>query len=542
MKTKLLVVFSSLPFLIFIFCESRAQTLDDATAIAEYKLKEIEYTQKYDGLYRDIKIKEAWLEYQQKKNIVMSAPRGGELSERDMRDHLVDKGLIDDLSLTGRELTELRRRYYQELYEVNQRYRVMNFDGDIDYCRFDKVEGDMQSVVSTLSRRYPDAIVVRDAQDARGALRSKINARKTALTQAEQATMEAITEGNKCREFCVIWNVPAHLLQSDVLLKCKPQLISEMRQVSELSKRAEEGFRGFKVKRAEALSYGESCVRECRDLGGAMERINTLNPYPFNKCAEYMLRQESGPDASEYVKKNIDLRYNDLLARMRRINEILPLTNNVILNCDWNTLGRMKQDALQALPEENCIRNYPVFANLRNSINDLDRKREVRINELRPLANRMLKNIDFCEGYFKIPAVNPNIPYNQPSWDENRVNLYNDERTALDFAVREAFTQGYGNCLRDLIARANALPPRIQVTARPRRRFDNPMLGGRPLDHCLSYGRNCDKPAADEFCRRNGLQKAVEWNVTRVQYTNILSGEKCDIPAKCDAFTFVVCE
>ena len=164
------------------------------------------------------------------------------------------------------------------------------------------------------------------------------------------------------------------------------------------------------------------------------------------------------------------------------------------------------------------------------------------MNELRPLADRMLKNIEFCEGYFKISAVNPSTPYNQPSWDENRVRLYNDERTALNFAVREASTQGYSNCLRDLIARANALPPQIQVTARPRRRFDRPVLAGRPLDHCMSYGRNCDKPAADEFCRRNGLQKAVEWHVDRSQYTSIFSGEKCDPPAKCDAFTFIVCE
>jgi hypothetical protein len=540
MKVKVVIIFLSLLFLLPHPLQAQG-SLQDSQEIAEYKQKEIDCTQKYEGLRLEICIKEAWLEYQQKRTVLM-APRGNEMTERDMRDHMRDPSMIDDMYITGRELTALRNKYYQELWQINQKYALREFDGDIEYCRFDKVESTMNSISTGLSRRYPEATIVRDAQDRNGLVRSKMNARRNELAGAEQAVSLAISEGSKAKDFCVIWDAPPALLQSDVLQKCKPHLIPAMKQVAELSKRAEEGFRRYKVQRDEALRYGESCVRECRDLTGAMDRINKLDPYPFNNCAAYMLRQESGIDASAYVKKNIDLKQNDLVARRDRINQILPLTNKVILNCDWNTLGRMKQDALQAIPEENCIRNYPVFANLRNSINNLDRKREARINELRPLAVRMLKNIELCEGYLKISPVNPNSPYNQPGWDENRVRLYNEERTALDFAVRESFTQGFSNCLKDLIARANVLPLKLQATARPGRRFDNPMLSGRPLDHCLSYAANCDKPAADEFCRRNGFQKASGWNVAPVAKTNIPSGQKCDAPSRCDAFISIVCE
>ena len=91
------------------------------------------------------------------------------------------------------------------------------------------------------------------------------------------------------------------------------------------------------------------------------------------------------------------------------------------------------------------------------------------------------------------------------------------------------------------IVRDNYPEPGIRTSSRTTR-FDKPMLSGRPLDHCLSYAAHCDKPAADEFCRRNGFQKASGWNVAPVAQTNIPSGQKCDAPSRCDAFINVVCE
>jgi hypothetical protein len=106
-------------------------------------------------------------------------------------------------------------------------------------------------------------------------------------------------------------------------------------------------------------------------------------------------------------------------------------------------------------------------------------------------------------------------------------------------ALQNQIIRLYATDLKDTktyLDQLGQIPPGSSTT------FNNPMLNGRPLDHCLSYAAHCDKPAADEFCRRNGFQKASGWNVAPVAQTNIPSGQKCDAPSRCDAFISVVCE
>lgn len=466
MKKKL-SVFLVLSFLVVFISDCYAASpLDSAISIVEYKQKENECREKYEGTKLEICIAEAWLEYQQKSETQMNV-RDQESSTRDMRGFVTDKQLVDDLSITGREvLPKLRAKYAQEIWQFNNDHKLelANFDTDVANCKFDEVKGKLRNIVATYSRRYPDSLVVRDAQDQKGLVWSKIDARKKEKDQGEQAAATAISKGNKDCEFCMSWDGPPSLLQSDVLNKCRPDLINQLKQVSEKSKRADADFKVFKTRREEAIRFGESVVKDCGDFKSALQKLNNLNPHPYEKCAD-LLKQESGPDAVDYVRRDINARVKDLNTRSQNINQILAGTNDVILRCDWNNLERMKQDALHALPEENCLRHYSSFANLRNGINDLDRKVRARIDEVNHLGAKMLKSVMFCEGYMKVPSNNPNSPYNQPSWDENRVKLYNDERTALDYHVKEAYTQGYASCLKDLIARSNALPPQLQSSA-----------------------------------------------------------------------------
>ena len=103
MKTKMPIAILAMLFLFSFPLFSHAQTAQDSVDIAEYKLKEMDCRNKYDGLKAEICIKEAWLEYQQKRNVAVVF-KDQDFVERDMRDHLVDKSLIDDTSLTGREV------------------------------------------------------------------------------------------------------------------------------------------------------------------------------------------------------------------------------------------------------------------------------------------------------------------------------------------------------------------------------------------------------------------------------------------------------
>ena len=125
----------------------------------------------------------------------------------------------------------------------------------------------------------------------------------------------------------------------------------------------------------------------------------------------------------------------------------------------------------RSFPEENCMKNQVIFEELHYKVSELEQKKEVRIREYSPLRQEIVLRIGFCEGYFKAPGKG-NYEW-QKTWDKNAVDKYNQERIVLADHIRQAFENGYGDCLRDLIARANALPsklvadknqdPRIQI-------------------------------------------------------------------------------
>lgn len=79
--------------------------------------------------------------------------------------------------------------------------------------------------------------------------------------------------------------------------------------------------------------------------------------------------------------------------------------------------------------------------------------------------------------------------------------------------------------------------------------FDNPTLGGAPLDNCYNFGKNCGTFAAEIFCQSQGLSKSVSFSIgaTKVPKTYILGdGTYCDFPPPqppfCQPFTQIVCQ
>lgn len=82
------------------------------------------------------------------------------------------------------------------------------------------------------------------------------------------------------------------------------------------------------------------------------------------------------------------------------------------------------------------------------------------------------------------------------------------------------------------------------VAAHAEQFFDHPNHpAGNRLDWCLTWGSNCGKPAADEFCRRNNFQTSIGFapdpgiGFTRVLQDNrmVCNGEPCD------GFLYIVC-
>lgn len=87
-------------------------------------------------------------------------------------------------------------------------------------------------------------------------------------------------------------------------------------------------------------------------------------------------------------------------------------------------------------------------------------------------------------------------------------------------------------------------------TQQPREKtkiFHNPTIGGLPIDACYQWAKDCQKPAADEFCRRNGFSGAASWKTDEpMPRTRIISsGQICETGKNwrsCGGFTFIECK
>jgi hypothetical protein len=71
--------------------------------------------------------------------------------------------------------------------------------------------------------------------------------------------------------------------------------------------------------------------------------------------------------------------------------------------------------------------------------------------------------------------------------------------------------------------------------------FHNPKVNGSNVDGCLTFGANCGKPAADQFCRLNGFAESSDSSWGYMRPTLVLGdNSRCD-NASCGGFTRIVC-
>ncbi|HBR21430.1 MAG TPA: hypothetical protein DD713_02495, partial [Nitrospiraceae bacterium] len=76
--------------------------------------------------------------------------------------------------------------------------------------------------------------------------------------------------------------------------------------------------------------------------------------------------------------------------------------------------------------------------------------------------------------------------------------------------------------------------------------FYNPTYKGYRLDICLTWGSNCQEPAATRFCQEMGYTKAKSWDIAHdighITPTYVIADGKICNQSFCDGFKFIECE
>lgn len=75
--------------------------------------------------------------------------------------------------------------------------------------------------------------------------------------------------------------------------------------------------------------------------------------------------------------------------------------------------------------------------------------------------------------------------------------------------------------------------------------YIEPRVEGLRMDRCLTWGKDCEEPAAYNWCLQKGYAKAIYWelenNIGQHQPTKMLDSKAiCNKPG-CDAFKTIVC-
>ena len=76
------------------------------------------------------------------------------------------------------------------------------------------------------------------------------------------------------------------------------------------------------------------------------------------------------------------------------------------------------------------------------------------------------------------------------------------------------------------------------------RTFPRPRIDGMRLDWCLTWARDCGRPAANAFCERRGFEAAMDFsnepNVGVREPTRLITGQICNGDF-CNGFGFIAC-
>jgi len=105
--------------------------------------------------------------------------------------------------------------------------------------------------------------------------------------------------------------------------------------------------------------------------------------------------------------------------------------------------------------------------------------------------------------------------------------------------------RGKADGVESRTGRAAGKPPKGEHK-KIRRRFNRPVINGYRVDWCKSWGAQCGKPAANQFCQKIGYSHATGWkeesNIGLATATIVLAdGKLCD-KAFCDGFAYIQCQ
>jgi|GEM_PF-3112976 len=76
------------------------------------------------------------------------------------------------------------------------------------------------------------------------------------------------------------------------------------------------------------------------------------------------------------------------------------------------------------------------------------------------------------------------------------------------------------------------------------RTFSYPKVNGYYVDRCLTWGKQCNWPAAHKFCKKRGYQHATAWKWKYMKPTRTMgSGQVCNLAGSrgCGGFSSVTC-
>lgn len=75
--------------------------------------------------------------------------------------------------------------------------------------------------------------------------------------------------------------------------------------------------------------------------------------------------------------------------------------------------------------------------------------------------------------------------------------------------------------------------------------YTEPRVEGLRMDRCLTWGKACDKQAANHWCIQNRFTKAIYWeiehNIAEREPTKMLESKQICNHEGCDAFRTIVC-
>ncbi len=90
-------------------------------------------------------------------------------------------------------------------------------------------------------------------------------------------------------------------------------------------------------------------------------------------------------------------------------------------------------------------------------------------------------------------------------------------------------------------AREDLLRKCSNTKKRKTRTFYEPCFNGYRLDNCLNHGTNCEKPAADKFCKSKGYTKSSDWNKEYINPTYTMDDNRICDADYCVGFKYITC-